>query len=539
MCLIFLTFRQVYLAEFEDDDWYSNVSAFKKQIARYKKDLDASLAKYFKTRKNEQKTKSKPKWYGLTPAQHKQYFKLSNVNSNVTITQSDLAYPIRQWSREFLYTKFTKIDFKKMGNVGEIDTKYLMFTDDSKDRKFNKLFYLTNAIDNNILNENFNQVSYVSIGGVDKNEQCVRALNYFFRSTIMSIERQPYVPDLQLQIDELHGSFIKPDYRVLMYGFAGYLKLNVRINSSDIENRNKLMKDDKTRWHDKKNHTKELLQQIFYDDNHGAARKLVNLNDSCMKTILQYLRKENDLNDTNCWFIRVMEQLAASYQYGWDEMLKYFNVWRYCYSQRDPDDVLDSDNNKWLFNLIDYIKPNECICTIKSIGCAVTRIISYIRCLDNWRTDEDGLFFIKCIILILDLQSKGDIYGCSNRFTSSFYDNIEFIEDRNAQKAFETLKNVTTSIGEIIRVIGNLSAFDFELLIQDKYVHQCWLTYLYAAFVGLADYIQQFESVLPQVFKYLNHLDEQDSLGMLIYSIFVCVSNIHSLLLCFMLSHSQ
>ena len=507
------TIRKIYLAEIEDEDWYEDVSVFKEEIEEYKENLDKNLEKYYKKKQNEKKKHSRPKWYGLNASQYKQYFEKSNVTSNLKITQSDIAYPIPQWSRKFQYTKFTQADLDAMGTVGTMDTKYLKFTDDIKDRKFNKIFYLTNAIDNSLSNENFNNVSYVSVGDVDTNEQCVRALNYFFQSTIMSIERQPYVPDLTLKIFDLHDTGVKPDYRVLMYGFAGYLKLNVRINSSDIENRNKLMKDDKTRWHDKKNHTKQLLKQIFYDGNHGASRKLVYLNDSGMKTILQYLRKENDLNDTNCWFVRVMEQLAASHEYGWDVMSQHWNVWRYSDSQRDPDDIIDSDNNKWLFNLIDYIKPNECLCTIKSIGCAVSRIISYINCLSEWITDDDGLFFIKCVILILDLASKGDIYGCCNTFMSSILDNVKYIQDRYAQQTFAKLKNITTTIGEIIRVIGNLSAFDFEFLIQNKYVHQCWITYFYGALIGLADYIKQFECILPPLFEYVNDLDDAEPLG--------------------------
>ena len=122
--------------------------------------------------------------------------------------------------------------------------------------------------------------------------------------------RKPYVPDVKLRILDIHGSKIKPAYRVLTLAFGAYLKLNIRVNAGDSVSIEKLTENDRERWYDKVNIDNTILKQLFFESTDSAGKKFMLLaTNNTAKLIIEHLRHDVNINNNNSWFVESLHYL--------------------------------------------------------------------------------------------------------------------------------------------------------------------------------------------------------------------------------------
>ena len=416
-----------------------------------------------------------------------------------------------------------------MGTVEDTVLYYATFTNGITDPKLNKPFYLCDGAGNDNT-PNLGEIDFVPMGGIDTNVDAQILLNFFYRSTTLSIKRTPYIPDFNLKITSIKKSYIKREYRLLIYAYGAYLKCNVRLNPNDKHTRDEMTKNDAIKWIDKLRYKPEIVNNVFYDNSSAAARKIdVLARHGAGQTIMEYLRKSDNLNSDNQWFVRALDIIAHNCDKGWTIFKRYFNLWK---EEEVPQNSFQSRaKNEWMFNLIHYVKANECLCVIKALEIVGSRIVTHINNKAQAITPQDGTFLVKSIKLMLDLVAKGNINGCYEAFMPLFIDSVELCDDIDAQSCLNVVQNTTIIIGETLRVLGNLSDFDFEWLLRNKYVHQCWVTYFNAAFLALLDAIFTFEDNLGNLCEYSSKLSDHSTFGMFVCKCIVSLTFVY--LFCF------
>lgn len=500
------------LSEMVEDDWYEDVDDFKSHIERIKKKKDEDLAAYLKKHINTAKTQSNTQsWFGLSAKEYKAYMNPSAPMKSPIIHQDSKANQIPTYSTSSQSVTMTQRDFTQFNKFPKQEILYAKLTNKKKSRKFKQLFYLAQGTTESKIPEPDIGVDtgYVPVGETQDDENCVRVLNYFFRSTELSIFRQPYLPDLTLKIADIHGSNLKSEYRVLVLAFAAYVKLNVLINGDDEETRQRLTLNDREKWYDKKNVNNLTLNKLFFDNTRGAAIKhsLLGINNAG-QTIMEHLRHDTNINSDNCWFIESLRLVDDPNVNGWDCLTSYFGCWRSKYGQREPHPNNNPDND-WMFGLINNIFKNECLVTIKAIGVVASRIASVLVCDDNECEHDDGLFIVKCVSLILDLFAKGNVNKLAESFSPIVLNSVAMHEHSNINNGFRNLANYSTTICETIRTISNLSRFDFEWVIRSKYVQQNWYSFFAGSLLTLLNNIEHLQKNLGSIISYADQTSNE------------------------------
>ena len=514
-------FRKTTVTELIEEEFFPDARAF----FRYKREIKAEVNKvvkeYFTTNKNALKRQSKPKFFGLKQKLYNYYFKKDKKTQkdnicDLKISQADLADQIPRFTQRCQYCKINQADLAAMKLRPPTDTNYVIFKPGYRDIKFNKPYPLANGA-NDLQGDpaDIGNIRYVEMGGMGANEDCIRILQYFYRSILNYIDTPPYIPDFTLKIGAIHGTRVKPNYRLLFYGFASYLKLNVVLLPHDTQARQEITKNTRDKWYSKQLLSLKLLNQIFYQDSEGAEKKFMNLSLNGGDKIIKFLRKDENLTSRDCWLLRAMQSVTnVHHEYaGWSCMGLRWGPWRDAEMPRPPQ-ALNSHDHEWMFNLIHTIKPNECLLTLKAIQVIATRITSLLVCDINSRQEEDGAFYVKCILSMLDLASKGDINKWHQTLMPIVTENLQLFDDRNVKQCLNILNYTTISISECLRAVSKLSDFDFNWVIRNKYVHQMWLTYFYAVIIALIDYIRLFESGLDDLCNYLQYAQEHNLLCM-------------------------
>ena len=501
-----------------EDDWYDSVADWEKQIKEQYDTLKQEHIDYLKKHPNHARVEKSPNYWGLSKKECKKYMKGKN-NHILKIGQFEIANAMPQWSHNCQRCKFTAKDLESIGTVSEFEQLYLVLKQGSTNIKFNKPYYLCDEVQTSNT-PNLGNVNFVKIGHVDNNEDCIRSLSYFYRSALLCIDRQPYVPDFDMKILDTHGTRVRPEYRILVYAFGAYLKLNIRLTTNEKESRNELTKNDSHSWSDKMRDKPSLLTQLFYDNAGGASRKFYTLASwGGGEEIIKYLRKDDSLDEKKSWMIRALNLHLEGVPNKWKIFEKYFNLWKnYSFDISDSllhdEYAMNNDTNEWIFGLLSFIKPNECLCAIKAIELIASRIITIINGAEPPKDIKHGLYFVKLIVLMLDIAKKGNIYACSDLFMPMIFDHIELYDNVNVENCLNILNESTTMIGETLRAIGNLSSFDFTWLLQNKHVHQVWNGYFNSAFLALLDSIHVFESNLGDLFQYSQYVSDRTELGM-------------------------
>ena len=461
--------------------------------------------------KNTKKSQSdRHSWFGLTDEEYESFMNPSAPTpaNYPIIGQDSQANQMPTYSTEHQSMTITQSDLDQFEKCPKPETLYAKFTTGKPMPKFTKLFYLakgtTDTTDTKAQEPDIGvDIGYVPVGQTQDDENCVRALNYFFRSAELSIFRQPYLPDLSLKIADIHGSNLKPEYRVLVLAFAGYVKLNVRISGDDDETRKKLTLNDREKWYDKRNVNNATLNQIFFDNTSGSGRKYEILGvNGAGRTIMEHLRNDRNIYGDICWFVESLNLVGDPNVNRWDCLTSFFGCWRDTYGRREPHPNNNPDND-WMFQLINKIYKNECLVTIKAIGIVASRIASVLICDDEECQEDDGLFIIKCVSLILDLFAKGNVNGLSESIVPMLLNSVELHENPRINIGTSNLVNFTTAICETIRTISNLSRFDFEWVVRSKYVQQTWYSFFTGALLSLLYNIETLERNLSALFTYV------------------------------------
>ena len=395
---------------------------------------------------------------------------------------------------------------------------HLIFKAGFSDIKFTKPYPLAHGADDSKQESvDIGRIRVVQMGDMSTNEDCTRILNYFFRSISGYVDRPPCVADFNIKISGIHNTRVKPSYRLIFFAFGVYCKLNVQILPHDIHTRAELTKNNRDKWLDKRQLSLKLLNRLFYQDSEGAEKKFMRLSLNGGKEILQFLRKNKALTTRNCWFLNSMEAVSnENYEEsGWACLNTRWGVWRAPNAKRQENssDVWKYEH-QWMFNLINTIRPNECLLTIKVLQLVATRITSLLYCDNELTEQQDGLFFVDLILLMLNIDLKGDINTWHQSLMSIKMEDIRLCADRNVDKCLNILNYTTVQIGECLRTLSKLSDFDFKWVLRNKYVHQMWLTYLYAVLISLIDYIRLFETGLGDLSNYLQYSPQQEILCM-------------------------
>ena len=493
----------VKLSKFPDEHWFVDFEEFYEHIDASRKKLEDKLKVFLAKNTNQARLQESSDWYGLHESFYEKYFESSTPVKGFKIEQDEKADKIPTYSASHSFVRFTQADYDECRKRPLMINKYCRFTNGKKDNKFNKPFYLAHGADNGE-NENTDTgtVKIVSVGQTDNDEDCIRALHYFFRSTLLSINRHPYVPDLSLKLSDIHGTGLKLNYRVLVYAFGSYVKLNININRIDGKTREKLMLNDKETWFDKQNISMDKLCNLFYSNWTGASRKYVKLSlNNFGSEMIEYLTKETNNNALNNWFMRGLQIIVNSNLIGFDCLAQYIELWRPEGTERS-DHILTDSNNEWMFELIDVLKPNECLFTIKLLQIVGAKIGDLLLEAYQDVHPRDSRLIIKCVSFMLDVFAKGNISGLAEYLLPTRANIVDLMDDKQMDQNLGILKEMTTKIGESLRTISNLGQFDFEWIIKNKYVHQVWLTYFYGALIVFLDSIDKLENNLHAISKY-------------------------------------
>ena len=195
----------VKLSTFEEDDWFTNFDEYYDHIDISHDELEGKKTVFLKNNPNQARLQESSDWYGLHSKKYEKYFNFDSPVNGFNIEQDEKADKIPTYSGNHSFVRFTQADYDECRKQPLMINKYCMFTNGKKDNKFNKSFYLAHGGDDNGENPNIDtgNVIMVSVGQTDNDEDCLRSLQYFFRSTSLSIKRKPYVPDLTLKLSDI------------------------------------------------------------------------------------------------------------------------------------------------------------------------------------------------------------------------------------------------------------------------------------------------------------------------------------------------
>ena len=508
----YMIHSKAVVAEFEDGDWYFDANEARTVIHDFGKECERKHTSWLKKHKKEKKEQSKASWFGLTQAHYNKIFKTANLGAQTQFKQNDIAQPIPCYTNRSQWTKVTSDELALFGTTAPINTLYCI-VNSQKNVKFNNPYILTaraeqNENKNN--NDDIGHVNYTSIGGVDNIEDCVCVLNYFYRSARMDINRRPYVPDLTMKLTDIRGSGLKLEYRVLVYAFGCYVKVDFECNPSEIDTRSELMKNDLSMWSSHKNLSIQTLNNLFYHGASGSSRKYMHMaNGEFLNDMIGFLRKEDNVDDTKdcllkCKSLVFDNDMQAT---GFDALNKYVNCW--------DGNELDEYQTQFLFDLDSYLLDYDCITRIKCIECVVSRICSLLTCHPDNREDNDALLLIKLITLMLRLDQKGSIFNTLKYFMPILLSKPEWYDSNDVRKCLNVLQDSTHVIANSLRIIIHLGQFDFEWLQKNKYLHQVWLTYFYVSLMALAHGCYDFETNLSDLQKHQLQIHQKTKNSML------------------------
>lgn len=509
------------MTEAETTDFYKSVDRFRKSMQRLYEKKEKELQKYHKTKvgKKQKKAETSYKWWGFNTPQDFKIFENKNdewLDELIHWKQDDKnthQLPIREHKSQ--YVQMNQIDLKSMGTVCE--TQYYYGRLKIKDAKFNNNLPLTKPQDLDTKTKEFNgDVKYVGLGDIEQvDTDSNRCIYNLYRAIKIPIDRQPYIPDFSLEITQIHGTGIRLYLRSLVYGIACVVKCNVILKPHQKEIRKEMCKNHSKHWYEAKQLSQESLFSLFLHQYDSASKTATYVgNSDYLREMLEFLLKDDSFDTNSHWLTSASGAIET--RAGYSVLDSFYGVWRH---KDDARDEKEDWNDDWMYGLLNYIYPNECLCSIKCIQFVASRIASILASTADHLYEDDGLLIVKCVELMLQICDKGDISGWHSAFMPlpGYY--LDYAGQRHLKDALHKLDVSTTVILESLRTIGDLGAFDLKFVIQNQKLHKVWYMYFVWALIGLLNNLVILQTILPVLMKHVKNVKDGYDYGMYMWHV--------------------
>ena len=496
------------------DDFFANVAVMKTEMHAYHAQLEEDRQKWLKTRagKKQSKLEKNAQWWGLETKSQLQKF-LDNNGGKIKFTQDGKAKVlIPQYEHRSQFTKFSSSDRTAMGTVSP--TKYYYGIPKSNNLKFNKNVPLCQSEETDITENDGTNVHFVILGGENGMDTTSnRDLYCLYRASNLTINREPFVPDFTFEVSSARDTGLRLCIRNIIYGMACILKCNVTLNPSQAQQRSKLTTNNNHHWYEVSKASNDKLYSLFFDCIEAADNEAQNICvcGTFLEDLLKFLTKKNDL-DSNYHWVLVGDHLM----YELNGMLgfnTFFGAWR---DPMDKREQFENVHDEYMFNMLNYIDKDECLCCIKAIEYAASRIFNILACEYNDINEDDPMLIVQCVQLMFNLDSKGDISAAHQSFMTLPGYIMRYNQQRKLKEELKKLDQSTNIILQSLRALGDLGAFDVGYLIKQRRIHRIWEIFFVWALYALLNSTRMFQSCLDELMKHVHLLPDQVRFGMFV-----------------------
>ena len=505
------------MTESESTHFWKNVDLLKKDIKKLYEQKQAELKKFYKTREGKKQLKKEKnyKWWGFNfPEGFKKFKNKDNkwLDEMIHWRQYDKnKHQLPIIKNKSRYIRLNQTDYKSIGKVSKTTYHYGRLK--IKDPKFNGNLPLNKPQTDSKNNEFHGDVKWVELGDIDDDDADSNVELYnLFRAIKIPIDRQPYVPDFSFKIGEMHNTGLRLYIRCLLYGIGCVVKCNVILNPNQKDQRKLMIKDNEKHWYETKQLSKDSLFDLFfnqYGSSHNLAKHVCKIN--FIDDMIEFLVKNKNMNVNSHWLLSA--NTVIDFNDGYKSLLSFLGVWRHPGDGRDEE---EESNDKYMFDLLNYIHCNEGLCTIKCIQVVASRIATILASATEERRDDDGLTIVQCIELILQLCKKGDISAWHEAFMPLPGYILNYDKEEHLKTALNKLHVSTTVIQEALRVIGDLGAFDFNYVITHNKLHKIWFVYFMWALIALLNNLAIYQATLPPIMKHIYSVSQHSRFCMYI-----------------------
>lgn len=397
-----------------------------------------------------------------------------------------------------------------MGTVSPLNYYYGIPQQD--DAKFNTNLPLREPPTVENTNDETN-VSWVTLGDDEKidDDESTRDLYQLYFSSKNNIDREPYIPDFSFNISNTHNTGMKLSIRYLIYGLSCIVKCNVMINPSDKETQKILTANDKNNWYYARQLSPitldKLLLEIFDASNKQAA--YISAAGDFLTNLVKFLTKNDQMQENSHWILAADD---IHYKMGGsDGMDGWYGPWRH---RDDARDQFENMYNSFMFNLLNYIGVDECLCTLTSIAYVATRIINILKSKEDELDENDSRLIVQCVELILQIVDKGDICALHQSFMSLPGYILDYESNDELKDTLDAVNNSTQALLDAVRALGNLGGFNFVHLVKHRRLHRIWHVFWMYSILFIASASLTLQNCLKCLMEHVQLIPQQQQFGM-------------------------